>query len=147
VPAGWTTFTSPDGWSVAHPANWSVLTHTVHGQSVTDMVSPTGELLRVNITPTPFQQPIDDWRNYEPTFAKQVSDYQRIDMRALTVDGDPAADWEFTYSSGGTALHAVDREIRSGDTVYAVLFQTHSDAWDTAASDRQAALGSFRPGG
>jgi eukaryotic-like serine/threonine-protein kinase len=147
VPAGWQTFTSSEGWSVAHPSDWSVRTHTVHGQTVTDMVSPTGELLRVNITPTPFEQPIDDWRNYEPTFAQQVSDYSRIDMRALTVDGDPAADWEFTYSSGGAALHAVDREIRDGETVYAVLFQTHADEWDAAAGDRQAALASFRPAG
>jgi hypothetical protein len=119
----------------------------VHGQQVTDMVSPDGELLRVNITPTPFEQPIDDWRNYEPTFADQVSDYQRIAMRSLTVAGDPAADWEFTYSSGGTALHAVDREVRAGDTVYAVLFQTHADDWGGATRDRQAALGSFRPAG
>jgi hypothetical protein len=146
VPAGWQTYNSPEGWSVAHPPDWVVRTHTVRGQSVTDMVSSSGELLRVNITPTPFQQPIDDWRTFEPTFAKQVSDYRRIDLRALTVDGDPAADWEFTYSTGGALLHALDREIRSGDTVYAVLFQTHDDAWSGAAQDRQAVLASFRPG-
>ncbi|MFL6138224.1 MAG: serine/threonine-protein kinase [Frankiaceae bacterium] len=145
VPAGWQAYRSPDGWQVAHPAGWSVNRHVVRGETVTDLQSGGGELIRIEITPTPYQQPIDDWRNYEPQFAQRVSGYQRIAMRALTVGGHPAADWEFLYTDG-IQLHALDREIRVGDTTYAILFQTHAGGWDAAASDRSAALGSFRAG-
>jgi eukaryotic-like serine/threonine-protein kinase len=145
VPAGWQAYRSLDGWQVAYPAGWSVNRHVVRGETVTDFQSGTGELIRIEITPTPYDRPIDDWVNYEPQFAARVSGYQRIALRSLTVGGYPAADWEFLYTDG-VQLHAIDREIRVGGTTYAILFQTHADGWDAAAHDRQAALGSFRAG-
>jgi hypothetical protein len=70
-----------------------------------------------------------------------VRPVERIDYR-----GYEAADWEFTYSSGGTALHALSRVFVVDRRGYSLFFQTRaSDDWDAARGEFERIARSFRP--
>ena len=60
--------------------------------------------------------------------------------------GLKAADWEFTYSSAGTGLHALSRVFVADGRGYSLFFQTRaSDDWQAALADFQQIAASFVP--
>lgn len=146
VPAGWQTYSNPRyGWSIAHPAGWSV------GSGITaDQVdlrdSATGRLLRVEIGAQAHPSAINDWYSYEPAFARQVQDYRRIRISPSDGgNGNRSADWEFTFRSGSVTLHALDRGVVDGRTAHALYWQTTESDWAASQQQFEQLAGSFVP--
>ena len=78
-------------------------------------------------------------------FAKSHDAYNEIGINPVEYRGYEAADWEFTYTSGGAALHALSRVFVVDKTGYSLYFQTRaSDDWAEARKDFDQIAASFR---
>jgi hypothetical protein len=145
TPAGWQTYRdSKFGWSIAVPPGFTRRSDGTTNQ--TDFRDGTGRLLRVEIAPQAHASAIGDWRTYEPTFARQVSDYTRIRMvPADGADGVRAADWEFTFSDGGAALHVLNRGVIDGKSAHALYWQTPDSSWASSTALRDQIFATFQP--
>jgi hypothetical protein len=149
VPADFVTFTSPDGgWSIRHPPGW-----TVQDRAGTplDLVEPgTGRYLRVDYRRPPGESALGAWQEYEPAYAANHSGYRQIRMEQVTYRDFDAADWEYTYTSGGATLHAVNRGmIARGDGIlesgYALNFQTREADWERSRELFEQLAAAFQP--
>jgi serine/threonine protein kinase len=130
TPSGWTRYRDPQlGWTVAVPRGWTQST-AADGTRFTD---PSGDRYLLVATRYPAgSSAVGAWEDSERTFRSSHSDYQRLRLESIDVDGArDAADWEFTYTDGGAALHALDRAMVFGNRGYALYFQTHSERWDS----------------
>jgi hypothetical protein len=128
VPADWVSYQDPaTGFTVAHPPTWTVQTNG----SLTDIRDPaTNAYLRIDHVQPPGPSPEGAWQTYEPRFAAENDGYHRIQITPTTFKGFPAAIWEFTYTDGGAALHAVDLGFVTSSSGFALNFQTHAGDWD-----------------
>ena len=144
VPAGWTTYTAGQGWSVAHPKTWAVGTFRQQVQ-LRDPVS--GRTLRVDTTASPRSDPVEDWRQQAKGFAAAHRGYGEIGIGKASYRGYDTADWEFTYTDGGSALHALDRGFVVNDhRAYALFWQTRAADWQAARPVFDQIAASFVPG-
>jgi eukaryotic-like serine/threonine-protein kinase len=143
----------PDGWQlvegetyrVAVPATWR---ERDGAGNLTDYVDPaSGAYLRVDWTDDPAADPVADWEANEAGFAERQSDYQRIRLEPATYRGEDAALWEYTYSSGGAALHAVNLNLLSGERAYALNLQAPAGDWEEVGGLFPAIAGGFEPAG
>lgn len=142
VPAGWVSYRSPRGWTVAHPAGWS--TSTTGGE--TDFTAPAGGgHLRVDSTDTPGPSAVGAWQQQESGFAAQHAGYQRVFLGAVPYRDYQSADWTFQWDEGGTRMQANDRGMVTGGHGYALFFAAPAGSW---AADQQLLAGfysSFQP--
>ena len=97
-------------------------------------------------TTTPGPNPAARWREYSRTFGARHTDYRTIGIsHNFTFKGWKASSWEYTYSSGGTVLHAVDLALVNGTYGFALNFQTHESDWLSSQPVFDAFKESFRP--
>jgi hypothetical protein len=145
TPAGWQNYhNSRFGWSIAIPPGFTQ--SASRGNQVDFRDSSTGRLLRVEIAPQANASAIGDWRTYEPTFARQVSSYQRIRLEpADGADGVRAADWEFLFRDGGTNLHVLNRGVIDGRSAHALYWQTPDSSWTSSLQLRDQIFSTFQP--
>jgi hypothetical protein len=110
-----------------------------------DLVKPnSGTYLRVDWTPTPGPSALGAWRDYEPGFASGKRGYKRIRMEKTDYRGLDAAIWEYTYTEGGTRLHAVNLGfVASDQRAYALNFQTRETDWAAAQPTFESVKRSF----
>ena len=144
VPAGWTTYTAGQGWSVAHPPGWTAGSY--HG--LVQLRDPvTGRTLRVDTTSSPKGDPVTDWQEQSSAFAGNHPGYRELRIEKVTYRDDDAADWEFTYPSGGRVLHVLNRGFVVNPTrAYALYWQTGDADWSAARSTFDEIAASFQPG-
>ena len=145
VPASWTTYEdAAGGFTIDHPPDWDI---TTSGDTQIDISHPTnGTYLRVAWTPTPGPSAVDAWAAQAESFGASHEDYEEIQITPTTFKGsNNAAIWEFTYSEGGAALHAVDLGFVLGGDGYALNFQTHAENWTSSQDLFEAFKASFRP--
>ncbi len=125
VPAGWATYRDEKtGYTLAHPAGWQV---RPRGESLTDFTDPaTGTYLRVDWTDEPGPSAQRAWEEQSASFAKKHEDYREISIAPTSFKGsDNASLWEYSYRSGGAALHAYNLGFVLGDEYgFALNFQT-----------------------
>ena len=141
--ATWARYTDPsEGWSVAYPAGWQVRRQ----DGLTDIVDPTRRrYLRVDTQTPAGPSALGAWQQLERVFAGRHTGYSRVRMESVDWRGyRDVADWEFTYTAGGTRLHALDRGFVVGNTGYALYFQTRDSEWAASASLREALFASMR---
>ncbi|MDQ6649336.1 MAG: hypothetical protein M3Z02_04385, partial [Actinomycetota bacterium] len=146
--AGWTTYKDPLGWSIKMPPGWTAAPISVRGQSLTQLTDPTdtSTYLRVQRQGAPATSPRAEWQSFAPDFAATVSNYRQIKIVDVNdYRGYRSADWEFTFDSGGTTLHAIDRMSVTPNGTYALLFQTRASRFGSAQDQLQGFLGSFQP--
>ena len=145
VPAGWQSYRdSTFGWSIAVPPEFTRSKGGTTNQ--TDFRDSTGRLLRVEIAPQAHASAIGDWRSYEPSFARTVSNYQRIRIEpADGGTGTRAADWEFTFNDGGSDLHVLNRGVVDGRTAHALYWQTPDSSWSGSTALRDQIFSTFQP--
>jgi hypothetical protein len=144
LPHGWHRYTDPTyGWSVGVPAGWAA----VPADGTIRFEDPAGgRYLQIDPRTPAVPSAVKAWRAQAAAFAAAHLDYARIGLRPLTVEGTKdAADWEFTYSDQGVALHALDRALVVEGRTYAVFFQTHTDAWTASQSLQRRLFATFRP--
>ncbi|GAC1608387.1 MAG: hypothetical protein NVS3B26_05100 [Mycobacteriales bacterium] len=144
APAGWVTH-SDSGWTVAVPASYSAGSFDGFPQ-YKDYA--TGRTLRVSTTPPGGGKAnaVQDRRDQAASFARSHGDYREISIAPVSYRGYDAADWEFTYSSGGTGLHALSRVFVVGGRGYSLFFQSRaSDDWSAARAQFGRIAAAFQP--
>jgi tRNA A-37 threonylcarbamoyl transferase component Bud32 len=143
--AGWVPYVDPAvGWSIAYPPGWAPHQRDSH---VYDFSDPNGSrYLRVAWTTTPGPDPAARWREYSKSFGARYPNYRTIGIsRNFTFKGWKASAWEYTYSDGGSLLHAVDLALVNGTYGFALNFQTHDSDWGSSQDIFTAFKHSFRP--
>jgi serine/threonine protein kinase len=143
LPDGWHRYTDPSaGWSVGVPDTWVPIASS-GGVRIDDPAS--GRYVQVMPGYSTSGTALDLLQTQEASFAGSHLDYAQIGMSGADVSGaDDAAEWEFTYSDQGAALHTLDRAVVIDGQAYTVWFQSHADDWDAAADVRETVLASFR---
>jgi len=148
VPANWTTYKDPLGWSIKMPPGWTAAPINVRGQSLTQLTDPTetSTYLRVQRQGAPSTSPRAEWQSFAPDFAATVANYRQIKIVDVSdYRGYRSADWEFTFDAGGTTLHAIDRMAVTPNGTYALLYQTRATKFAGAQDQISAFLASFQP--
>lgn len=131
LPEDWTTFTDDaTGYSIAHPAEWEIVPGRGTAQSV-DIVDPeTNSYMRIDWTDSPGDSAVGAWEAQAEGFASSHDNYEEIRIEEVEFRGYDAAEWEYTYSSGDTTLHAINLGFVTGDYGFALNYQAPDDAWD-----------------
>ncbi|MBS3939764.1 MAG: protein kinase [Actinobacteria bacterium] len=132
-------------YRVAVPADWQ--RRDLDGNR-TDWVDPdSGAYLRVDWTDEPAGDPVVDWERYEPVFAENQDDYRRIRLDPARYRDWDAAMWEYTYTAGGSDLHAINLNVLAHDRdhAFALNLQAPAGQWEDVAAAFPAIAGSFEP--
>jgi eukaryotic-like serine/threonine-protein kinase len=143
----------PDGWQVVEGATYQVAIPPGWQErdaagNLTDYVDPdTGAYLRVDWTDDPAADPVADWEANEQGFSQRQDDYERIRLEPATYRGEDAALWEYTYTDGGAALHAVNLNLLAGERAYALNLQSPAADWEEVGALFPAIAGGFEPAG
>ncbi|MCX5368532.1 serine/threonine-protein kinase [Streptomyces sp. NBC_00103] len=122
-----TTYKGGQGYSIGLPTGWKYQSSDSAGDRFT---GPDGQKLLVAWTTTPKGDPVADWKNQERYMTR--SQYKKIRIAAVDYRGWNTADWEFTYTDGGTAYRTIDRGFVVNDSLgYALMYTAKSAAWGT----------------
>ncbi|MDX3240007.1 protein kinase [Streptomyces sp. ME03-5709C] len=147
VPAGWTTYTDSEGFSIALPSGWAG--HKERAGNGWIFNARRSSRVQVDWTHTPGRSAADAWRDAEPATASRFPGYRKVAIRDVDYRGyRTAADWEFTYTSGGTKMRAVNRGFVVDDRHgYAILFFAPDAEWDSKKTKetREALYNTFKP--
>ncbi|MDX2543908.1 serine/threonine-protein kinase [Streptomyces sp. WI04-05B] len=126
-PAGVSTYTAGQGFSIGLPAGWK---YQSTGAAGARFAGPDGQRLLVGWTTTPKSDPVADWKNQEQYMTR--SQYDRIRIAKVSYRGWNTADWEFTYAEGGTKYRSVDRGfVVDGQLGYGLMFTAKASNWDS----------------
>ncbi|WP_405821190.1 serine/threonine protein kinase [Streptomyces sp. NBC_01390] len=126
-PAGVTTYTGGQGFSIGLPTGWK---YESTGAAGARFAGPDGQRLLVGWTTTPKNDPVADWKNQEQYMTR--SQYDRIRIAKVSYRGWNTADWEFTYAEGGTKYRSVDRGfVVNGQLGYGLMFTAKASNWDS----------------
>ncbi|MGC9478071.1 protein kinase domain-containing protein [Streptomyces sp. WG4] len=121
------THQGDQGYSIGLPEGWKFRSTGSAGDRFT---GPDGQKLLVAWTSTPKGDPVADWKNQERYMVR--SQYKKIRIEKVGYRGWNAADWEFTYTDGGTEYRTVDRGFVVNDHQgYALMYTAEADAWDS----------------
>lgn len=122
-----TTYKGGQGYSIGLPTGWKYRSSDAAGDRFT---GPDGQKLLIAWTTTPKDDPVADWNNQERGMTR--SQYKKIRIAAVNYRGWNTADWEFTYTDGGTAYRTIDRGfVVNGSLGYALMYTAKSAAWGT----------------
>ncbi|MET7456805.1 serine/threonine-protein kinase [Streptomyces sp. NPDC005574] len=125
--ASTSTYRGGQGYSIGLPKGWKYQSTSAAGDR---FAGPDGQKLLVAWTSTPKGDPVADWTNQERYMVR--SQYKKIRIEAVSYRGWNAADWEFTYSEGGTGYRTIDRGFVVDDHQgYALMYTAKAAKWDT----------------
>jgi serine/threonine protein kinase len=141
--AGWQKVSGP-GYSLRVPSGW----HRI--------ASSRGEIWRDSHSPAFVQVDHTGWKGdayqhwvtWEPKAKADgaLPSYQHVGLTRVSGLAYDAADLEFTYvTPSGTAMHAMDRGVRSGGRSFAVFISIPVSQWKSRADNVDNFLNSFRP--
>ncbi|KAF2778093.1 serine/threonine-protein kinase [Streptomyces sp. OM5714] len=113
------------GYRIGLPEGWKFASKGSAGDRFT---GPRGQKLLVAWTSTPKGDPVADWRNQEQYMVR--SNYKKIRIEKVGYRSWNAADWEFTYTDGGTKYRTVDRGFVVNDHQgYALMYTAKAADW------------------
>ncbi|SNX63443.1 serine/threonine protein kinase [Streptomyces sp. TLI_55] len=119
------TYNGGQGYSIGLPEGWKFQTSSSAGDRFT---GPDGQKLLVAWTSTPKGDPVADWKNQERYMVR--SQYDRVRIAKVDYRDWLAADWEFTYSEGGTKYRTIDRGFVVNDHLgYALMYTAKAANW------------------
>ncbi|MFG2678462.1 protein kinase [Streptomyces sp. NPDC048392] len=119
------THRGDQGYRIGLPEGWK---YASTGSSGDRFTGPRGQKLLVAWTSTPKGDPVADWKNQERYMVR--SNYRKIRIEKVGYRGWNAADWEFTYTDGGTKYRTVDRGfVVNGHQGYALMYTAKADDW------------------
>ncbi|MFF0832088.1 MULTISPECIES: serine/threonine-protein kinase [unclassified Streptomyces] len=126
------THKSGQGYSIGLPKGWKYQSTGAAGDRYT---GPDGQKLLVAWTSRPKDDPVADWKNQERSMVR--SQYQRIRIEKVGYRGWNTADWEFTYSDGGTRYRTIDRGFVVNDHLgHALMYTAKAANWDGDLRER-----------
>jgi hypothetical protein len=128
----------PDGWQVSHEG------HLVY---VRDPGS--GRFLIIDQTTHPKPSPLADWRRQQASRRDTYPGYHLIRLQAVHyAQAERAADWEFTYYTGGQLVHVLNRNIlANAHHAYALYWSTPASEWQASLRYFRSFAATFRPAG
>jgi eukaryotic-like serine/threonine-protein kinase len=143
LPAGFTRYHDPTGFSIGVPAGWPV-SHQGHLVYLRDPNG--GRFLLIDQTTHPRPDPLADWRQQEAARISTYPGYHRIRLQAVHYpQAERAADWEFTYYQDGTLTHVLNRNIlASAHHAYALYWSTPASQWAASYHLFRALAATFR---
>ncbi|MEU6847720.1 serine/threonine-protein kinase [Streptomyces sp. NPDC046716] len=122
------TYKHSQGFKIGLPKGWKYVSTSAAGARFT---GPKGQKLLVGWTTTPKSDPVADWRNQEQYMRR--ANYHRIRIAAVDYRGWNTADWEFTYTDGGTKYRSVDRGlVVNGSLGYGLMYTAKDGDWGSA---------------
>jgi eukaryotic-like serine/threonine-protein kinase len=143
LPAGWQMREDGTGFRVPVPDGWQFGRDPDGRAQWQDPT--TNRLLLIDQTREPKPDPLQDWENNEQARRDGYEDYQRVRLEAVSY-WDSAADWEFTYTLGGTPVHVLNRNvITASDQAYSIYWRTPADTWEDNREELQVVLDGFVP--
>ncbi|WP_105972812.1 serine/threonine-protein kinase [Streptomyces geranii] len=120
-----TTYKSAQGFSVGLPTGWKFEST---GSAGARFAGPDGQKLLIGWTGTPKSDPVADWENQEQYMTR--SQYDRIRIEKVSYRGWNTADWEFTYTEGGTKYRSVDRGfVVDAQSGFALMYTAKAANW------------------
>lgn len=144
LPAGFSWYHDPTGFSIGVPPSWQI-SHQGHYVYVTDPDS--NRFLIIDQTTHPEPDPLADWRQQEPYRISTSPGYHRIRLQTVHYpQAEKAADWEFTFYTNGQLTHVLNRNILvNGHHAYALYWSTPESAWAASFHLFQDFAATFRP--
>ncbi|MEU4980263.1 serine/threonine-protein kinase [Streptomyces sp. NPDC021969] len=113
------------GYRIGLPEGWKFASKGSSGDRFT---GPRGQKLLVAWTSTPKDDPVADWKSQEQYMVR--SNYQKVRIEKVGYRGWNAADWEFTYTDGGTKYRTIDRGFVVNDHQgYALMYTAKAADW------------------
>ncbi|MFD0272511.1 serine/threonine-protein kinase [Kitasatospora sp. NPDC127111] len=144
VPAGFHEYKDPSGFSVALP-DWLQPAGSDSNRRI--FKGGNGSQLRIEWTTTPGPSAVADWQESEPSVRGQVSNYQRVNLSAITYrQWTNAADWEWT--NGTPKMHSLNRGFVTGTPAkygYSIYWIVPDADWGAQASVRDVVFSTFQP--
>ncbi|MFE9027389.1 serine/threonine-protein kinase [Streptomyces iakyrus] len=123
------THQGDQGYSIGLPKGWKYRSTGAAGDRFT---GPDGQKLLIAWTSTPKGDPVADWKNQERFMVR--AQYQKIRIEKVDYRGWNTADWEFTYTDGGTKYRTIDRGFVVDDRQgYALMYTAKAAGWDDAS--------------
>lgn len=120
------THQGKQGYSIGLPDGWKYVSTGAAGDRFT---GPDGQKLLIAWTSTPKSDPVADWKSQE-RFMRRAQ-YRQIRIEKVDYRGWNAADWEFTYTEGGTKYRTIDRGfVVEGRVGYALMYTAKAADWD-----------------
>jgi len=146
LPAGFTRYRDPTGFSIGVPRGWHV-SHQGHLVYVRDPTS--GRFLIIDQSNHPKPDPLADWLRQEASRTSTYPGYHRIRLRAVHyAQAERAADWEFTYYQNGELIHVLNRNVlANAHHAYALYWSTPASEWGASFHLFRAFAVTFRPAG
>ncbi|WP_033349966.1 serine/threonine-protein kinase [Kitasatospora aureofaciens] len=145
VPAGYHAYQDPSGFSVTLP-DWLQPAGSDSNRRI--FKNPAdGSQLRIEWTTSPGASALADWQDSEPNVRGQVTNYQRLNLAAITYrQWSNAADWEWT--NGTPKSHSLNRGFVTGNPAkygYSIYWIVPDAQWAAQASAREVVFDSFQP--
>nr|WP_239153240.1 serine/threonine-protein kinase [Virgisporangium aliadipatigenens] len=107
-----------------------------------------GRTLEIDQTDTPQPNPVADWQGQRDRrrSAGDFPGYEEVKIAPVTYFQN-AADWEFTFNSGGGRSHVNNRGfVVSPTKAYGIWYQSPDADWGAARADLEIIFNSFRVG-
>jgi hypothetical protein len=73
--------------------------------------------------------------------------YQKIRLEKVDYRDYDAAEWEFTFTTGGTRRHVLYRGVVTGGRTFGLYLSVPAGRWDESRAVLQTAADTFRPTG
>ncbi|MFF5963943.1 serine/threonine-protein kinase [Streptomyces collinus] len=122
------THQGDQGYSIGLPKGWKYGSTGAAGDRFT---GPDGQKLLIAWTSTPKGDPVADWKSQERYMVR--AQYKKIRIEKVDYRGWNTADWEFTYTDGGTKYRTIDRGFVVDDRQgYALMYTAKAAGWDDA---------------
>jgi hypothetical protein len=146
LPAGFTWYHDPTGFSIGMPRGWHV---SYQGHLVYIQDPGSGRFLIIDQTTHPKPDPVADWRQQEAARISTYPGYHRIRLQPVHYpQAARAADWEFTYYHSGQLTHVLNRNILvNSHHAYALYWSTPANQWPASYHLFRAFAATFRPVG
>ncbi|MER6298103.1 serine/threonine-protein kinase [Kitasatospora sp. NPDC001539] len=145
VPAGYHEYKDPSGFSVVLP-DWLQPAGSDANRRIFKNAAD-GSQLRIEWSTTPHASAVADWQDSEPDLRAQVTNYQRLNLSAITYrQWTNAADWEWT--SGTPRTHSLNRGFVTGTPAkygYSIYWIVPDAQWAAQAPVRDVVFNSFQP--
>ncbi|MFD7448926.1 serine/threonine-protein kinase [Kitasatospora sp. NPDC059827] len=145
VPAGFHAYQDPSGFSVVLP-DWLQPAGSEANRRIFKN-SADGSQLRIEWTTTPGESALADWQESEPNVRGQVTNYQRVNLAAITYrQWSNAADWEWT--NGTPKSHSLNRGFVTGSPAkygYSIYWIVPDAQWAAQAPARDVVFNTFQP--
>jgi hypothetical protein len=121
------TYKGGQGFSIGLPKGWKYQSTDAAGARFT---GPDGQKLLIGWTTTPKDDPVADWRNQERYMTR--SQYTQVRIEKVDYRDWNTADWEFTYTDGGTKYRSIDRGfVVNSHQGYALMYTAKASNWDS----------------